>query len=178
MKLAVFTALAALSVASFAQTAGPKNPPTGGQTGQKGKGTKAGKPGQAGPNGRMRQGKMMQEMLGKLDLKPAQKTKIEQLMKGINAKREALMEQVKSNKITREQARPQMMQIMKDTMDGLKGILTKEQFTKLETMMKEMREKMRNGRPGGPGGPGGAPGKGGKGGKGGKPGQNPPPPAF
>lgn len=136
-----------LSAISLAQGAGPKN---GGQ----GSTTQKGQKGQEGRRGgMMMRGKMMQEILAKLNLTADQKKKIEALQASTREKIKALRDKNKGGDMRsmRDQFRP----IMEAHQKGMKDILTDAQEKKLEELMKEARAKR--------GGPGGPP-KGGKGG--------------
>lgn len=114
-----------------------------------GSGTKGAPKG--GPQGRGGMG-----FYEKLNLTPAQKTKIEAIFKAMRTKSEALRNQ----KLTEDQRRQKFMALRTETQNKVNAVLTPAQRKQLEAMRKKMMEDWKkNGGKGGPGGRGG--GKGG-----------------
>ncbi len=126
------------------------------------------------------------EIMGKLNLTPAQQTKLKALTEAFQAKMKEMRGKQGApgaagqgaapadRKAMMEKFRPMVEQYRKD----FNAVLTPAQQKQYETLMTEYREKMKKERGlGGPGGPGtpGAAGKAGKGGKGGKNGGTKPP---
>lgn len=137
-KTLVIAALAVASVGAFAQVAGPNGgpPAQGGGIGQ----------GAGAKHAGAKHGAMIGKFIEKLNLTADQKAKVKALTEKGAAKRKDLMESVKAGKITKEEAKSQMKEMMKTQMEGLKSILTKEQMAELMKMMKEARGA---GKPGG-----------------------------
>jgi Spy/CpxP family protein refolding chaperone len=99
----------------------------------KGKGMK-GKHGMKGKKGIKSRGERMEKM----DLTPAQQTR----MKEINAAAKAKREAVKNNaSLTDEAKKQQMTQIRKETLDARKKVLTAEQLKKMEEYRKNRPAK-------------------------------------
>lgn len=149
-------AVLGMATSVMAQSAGPKN---GGQGGGK---AGAGQ-GQRQAGGMMMRGKIQEEVLKKLNLTAAQKTKWENVTKQMRAEMDKVREE--SKKSGKRPDREQMMAKFKGYNDKLMAILTPKQKTDYEKLMKEAMEKARKER-GGAGGGAGDKGKGGKGGGG------------
>lgn len=152
-------AVLGMATSSMAQNAGPKNGGQGGGKAGAGQGQRQG-------GGFMMRGKIQEEVLKKLNLTAAQKTKWESITKQMRAEMDKIRSE--SEKSGKRPDREQMMAKFKGYNDKLMAVLTPKQKTDYEKLMKEAMEKMRKERGGGgPGGPGGRGGdKGGKGGGG------------
>ena len=120
----------------------------------------------------MMRGKMGEEILAKLNLTAAQKTKWDALTK----QRRAEMEKMRGTDPSKMD-RKAMMEKMKGWQDKFMAVLTPDQQKKYKALAKEAMEKWQKDHPGGPGGAGGfggreggagAGGAGAKNGKGGK----------
>jgi len=152
-------AVLGMATSVMAQNAGPKNGGQGGGKAGAGQGQRQG-------GGMMMRGKIQAEVLKKLNLTAAQKTKWENVSKQMRAEMDKI--RAESEKSGKRPDRQEMMAKFKGYNDKLMAILTPKQKTDYEKFMKEAMEKARKER-GGQGGPGGgAGGRGGdKGGKGG-----------
>ncbi len=149
MVMGISAAVLGVAASAMAQGAGPKN---GGGLQQ---GNKQGKQGQQGKRMQMR-GKMQKEILAKLNLTDAQKTKWEETMK-------AMREEMKAGAGEKGEKRDRKAQMekMKGWQEKLMAILTTKQQAEYKKLTEEAIAKYRkeNG--------GGAPGQGGKKGGGG-----------
>lgn len=129
LKTFILATLAIVSVGAVAQIAGPAGgPPSQGGVGARGEKHAGGK-----------HGAMIGKFVEKLNLTAEQKTKVKALVEKGAAARKDLVEQVKSGKLTKEQAKEKMKAQMKTQMEGLKSILTKEQMAELMKMMQQAR---------------------------------------
>lgn len=136
MGLVAMAAVMSLATSAVAQGAGPK---TGGQ----GQGQ-----GQRGQFQQQRQ-KMQEEILKKLNLTAAQKTKWDATTKQMRAEMDKI--RADAQKSGKQPDRQQFMTKMKGWNDKLMAILTPKQKTDYEKYMKEVMEKARQQR-GGQGG--------------------------
>lgn len=164
--IATLTLGALMCSAAIAQEAGPRG------NRQQGQGAGAGQRGKA--MDKMKE--VREKILAQLNLTDKQKEAIKKLDADMEAKRKALMDEIKNGggEVDREKLRAKMQELQKAQMDGMKQILTPEQQQKFQQLMKEYREKNGGGQPG----KGGRGGKGGKGGNGGNGGGTTPPPSF
>ncbi len=151
---------ASLATSTWAQGAGPKGgakpPQQGGKLGQPGQG-------KGGPG--MRMGKMYGELMGKLDLSAAQKSRIA----AIDAKHKDSMQKLMQAPGERDQKMTKFRELSQKHRSDVQAVLTPAQKAQFERLMKEAREKFRQNR-----GDPGAPGKAGKGNP--PPGKGTPPP--
>jgi len=135
--LVVLLAVASMAVTaiSSAQTAGPQ-----GGAPAVGQGQQAGRHG-AGA-------KKLQEALSKLNITDAQKSQIKDIMSKMQAERKDLMGQVKAGKLTKDQARAQMMEKGKASREAIMKILTPEQKKELAATLKADRKGNKGGKAG------------------------------
>lgn len=146
-------AVMALATSAVAQSAGPKNGGQGGGKAGAGQGQRQG-------GGMMMRGKIQEEVLKKLNLTTAQKSKWDTITKQMRAEMDKI--RAAGEKSGKRPDRQEMMAKFKGYNDKLMAVLTPKQKTDYEKYMKEAMEKARKERGGGPGGPGGG-GAGGKG---------------
>jgi Spy/CpxP family protein refolding chaperone len=153
---------ASFATSAFAQGAGPRG---GGVQGGQG-GIGGGKGQRQG--GGMRMMKMQQELMAKLNLTTAQKTKIEAINKKFADDMKTLREKAKTG--DRKALQPEFRKAQMAHREEIAAVLTAEQKKKYQEEMKAMMEKMRKERGGdgkwGQNGKGGKAGKGGAGAKG------------
>lgn len=100
--------------------------------------------------------KQVTEMKTKLALTDDQTTKVKAIMKANQDKQRAAFEKARENgaQPDREKMRTEMQANMKKQDADIKAVLTAEQKTKYDAMVKAREERIKN-RQGGPGGPGG-----------------------
>lgn len=97
--------------------------------------------------------KQVTNMKEKLGLSEEQTTKVTALLKANQEKQRAAFEKARESgaQPDREKMRTQMQESMKKQDTDIKALLTGEQKTKYDAMVKEREERMKN-RQGGPGG--------------------------
>lgn len=94
----------------------------------------------------------LRRIVEQLNLTDTQKPEVEKIIK---AQEDAMQALRNDTSATRESRREKMQQIQKEALDKIKALLTDEQKTKLEELMKQMPGPGMRGGNGGPGGNGG-----------------------
>lgn len=157
-KTLLFVLLGALAVTPMLQA---QNRGQGGPGG--GQATQGRPSGPGGPGGgRMMMMRANEQILAKLNLTAAQKTKI----KALDASTMKKMQALRGKQLDRDKMRTEFRAIQTSHRESLMKILTPPQRKKYDELMTAERAKWRQqfGRPGGPGGAGGPRGGGGRGG--------------
>jgi protein CpxP len=98
-----------------------------------------GQPGPGMRRGAMGPGPMMERMLANLNLTDDQKLKVKPILQEQADKMQALRADTSLDRQTRMQ---KMRDIQTETDGSLKGVLTDEQYTKLQTMRRQNRQRM------------------------------------